>query len=96
MQHNTPHKRQDSTMTTMTDVRRRAKELDADVEVLRKCPLDMQVLAPDGAVFEGGLHILVGHDFVGEDPARVCADLLQRMERGTFPCEDENCSCGDD
>lgn len=80
-------------MVTMKGVRDRVKALGANVEVLRKSPLDMQVLAPVGHVFEGGLHILVGHDVVGEAPERVYADLLQRMEHGVAPCEDENCDC---
>jgi hypothetical protein len=80
-------------MATMKDVRSRAKALGADVEVLRKRPLDMQVLAPVGRAFEGGLHILVGHDLMGEDPGRVYADLLQRMERGVEPCRGVECGC---
>lgn len=83
-------------MTTMKDVRKRAKALGCDVEVLRKSPLDMQVLAPFGKTFEGGLHLIVGHDYVGEHPGDVYADLLQRMELGVFPCEDYDCdSCAD-
>lgn len=87
-------------MTTPTlglrDVRRRAKELGCDVEVLRRSPLDCEVRAPDGKVFDGGLHTLVGSDAVGLNPGRVCADLIERMAAGVTDCEDETCdTCND-
>jgi hypothetical protein len=82
-------------MSTLAAVRRRVSELGADFEVLRRPPaLDCQTFSPFGRTFEGGLHSLVGHQLPGLSVADVCNDLLQRMELGTFPCEDDECdSC---
>jgi len=84
-------------MSTLAAVRHRIRELGADFEVLRRPPaLDCQVLAPFGRTFEGGLHILVGHQLPGLSVSDIYNDLLQRLELGTFPCDDVACdSCAE-
>lgn len=79
-------------MTRLLTVRKRVKKLGADFEVLRRAPkLDCQVLSPIGKTFEGGLHILVGHQLPGMSVADVAADLLERMSMGVFDCDDPKC-----
>lgn len=81
-------------MSTTAEVWKRARALGCDFEVLRRSPLDCQVLAPQGKRFvDMGLHVLVGHEVHGTkaEAARVCADLLERMSLGVEDCNDPSC-----
>lgn len=73
-------------MTTKAKVYRASRDLGAEVRVLSGALLDVEIVAPVGKHWDGGVHALVRAQEDGEPRADVWADLLERMGDGLWPC----------
>lgn len=75
---------------TLRDVKKRAKELGAKVEVEVNGDFrEVLITAPDGMRWEIELHQFV--DSVHKDWPNDYDDMLERMSRGPEICDDPHC-----
>lgn len=52
--------------------------------------LDIDVRPPPGMVFDGSLHVVIGHQLPGRSVEDVCTDVMSRID-SPISCDVPNC-----